>query len=392
MTPEQVSEPGDRAKPTVLRFTTASLVRAVLLGGALYIVFLVAGRATDVLWWFTQAAVVAALAYPVLQRLRRHMPTFAAILLLTFGFLLVVAATLGLGFTELQAESVRFRDGVPPAMRELESTDGIGHLARELHLADAVQEFADEVVDTFRLDDSSLADLAKKVSEDISIGFIGWVLAVMLVFTGPSMVKGVLSQVPSARRAGYEEVLSGAYARCCTYIGLTGARAAAAFVVVFASAELLGLDMPGLLAVFAALAALIPYVGIIVAALPVALMSLIDGPVGAPVILAVALVLQVLDVVFVQRFIQRRSMDLGLFVTVTAAVFGFALRGPGGAIVALVVMAMVMAIVQDAGAMQSLLGANSGDGGRPDATDVLVPAGAQDAAAGAASGEGVHHE
>lgn len=363
-------EPDDRSGPIQLRFTPASLIRAVLLAGAMYVIFIVAGRATDVLWWFAQAAVIAAMAYPVITRLGRHMSTFVAILLLTFAFMLAVAGTVGLGFTELQTESVRFRDGVPPAMRELEETDGIGHLARELHIADAVEEFATQVVDTFNLKDTSIPDLAKRVGEDISVSFIVWVLIVMLVFTGPSMVKGVLGQVPASKRGRYEVVLAAAYARCSRYLGLTAARAAAAFIVVFATAELLGLGMPGLLALFAALAAFIPYIGIVVAALPVALMSLIDGPVGAPVILAGAVVLQVLDVVFVQRFIHRRSMDLGLFVTVTAAVFGFALRGAGGALVALAVMAMVMAVVQDAGAMQSLLGQPGDDDSDSDAADV----------------------
>ena len=66
-----------------LHLTPRSILRAVVVVGVALAVFVVASRATATLWWFVQAAVLAALAYPAVQRMSRPMPAFVAFLLLT---------------------------------------------------------------------------------------------------------------------------------------------------------------------------------------------------------------------------------------------------------------------------------------------------------------------
>lgn len=359
-----------------------SILRGVLLAGAMLVVFIAASRATNVLWWFAQAIVFAALAYPAIAWMGRWVPRFVAILVLTAALLALAGATVGFGLVELRDESVRFADLVPRAMQRLEQTDGIGHLARQLHLADAMDNFAESLTKRFHFEGTDVTGLAMKTAENLSVGFIVWVLTVMLVFTGPSMARGLLSLLPDRHREGAATVLARAYNRSTSYVGLTSARAVAVFLVVLGVATALGLDMPALLAVVAAVAAYLPYVGILVGALPVSLMALLNSPLEAGLVLAAAAVLQALDVAFLQRAIVARSMDLGLFASLAAAMVGFSLRGAGGAIVALAVIAMVMATVQDTGTMRSLTG-NS-----PDGAD---GSGARDSGDGD-SGEGVDAE
>jgi predicted PurR-regulated permease PerM len=112
--------------------------------------------------------------------------------------------------------------------------------------------------------------------------------------------------------------------------------------------------MPGLLALTAAVLAFVPYVGVLLGGIPVALMALLDGTTEAMVVLGAVVALQVVDSLVVQPRIDRRSMQLGLFPTLVAAILGYSLRGPGGLLIAVATAAMLVGIVNDTGAVRSL--------------------------------------
>ncbi len=65
-------------------------------------------------------------------------------------------------------------------------------------------------------------------------------------------------------------------------------------------------------------------------------------------------VLQVLDALVVQRTIDRRSLQLGLFPTLVAATIGYHLHGPGVLLVSVSVVAMLVAVVNDTGSVRAL--------------------------------------
>ena len=57
-----INHPMPTPAPTpTLHLTLRSVVRAVVVSGAMVVLFVVATRATETLWWFAQAAVIAAL-------------------------------------------------------------------------------------------------------------------------------------------------------------------------------------------------------------------------------------------------------------------------------------------------------------------------------------------
>ncbi len=352
---------------TTLRITPRSIVRAIVLVGAFSIVVAVASRATGTLAWFVQAAVFAALGWPLVQRLGRHMPKFAAVLLITAG-VAVLAGVLGAtGLVEMQAESERFRDRVPAAVRELERTEGIGTLVRDLHVADDIESFGTEVADRLRFKDANVPGLASKVGGSASAVFVVWILTVMLVFTGPGMVEATLKLVPETQRDSLRQVLRTGYGRSVKYLGFMALRAIVVGLLAFTVSELLELDMPGLLAAVAALLAFVPNVGILAGALPLALMALLNGPTEAVAVLVGALGVQTVDAFVVQRRIDLATAPVGVFLTLVAAMIGFTLHGPGGMLVAVAVVSLVVAVVNDAGAMQTLHGVAAGaPGAAPD--------------------------
>ncbi len=346
---------------TTLRITPRSIVRAIVLVGVFGLVATVVYRATGTLAWFVQAAVFAALGWPLVQRLGRHMPKFVAILLIT-AVIAGLAGMLGAtGLVEMQAESTRFRDRVPAAVRDLERTDGIGTIVRDLRLADDIEQFGTEIADRLRFKDADVPGLASKVGGSASAVFVVWILTVMLVFTGPGMVEAALRLAPEHARDPMRRVLRTGYGRSVRYLGFMALRAIVVGLVAFTVSELLDLDMPGLLSAVAALLAFVPNVGILAGALPLALISLLNGPSQAIWVLVGAVGLQTVDAFVVQRRIDHATAPVGVFLTLVAAMIGFTLHGPGGMLVAVAVITLVVAVVNDAGAMQALRRTVPGD-------------------------------
>lgn len=347
-------------RPT-LHITPGSIVRAVLIGAAMIVVFVVATRATDTLWWFAQAVTIAALCYPVVQRLKRHVNSAVAVLGLTALVAAAFAGFAAVAMTELRTESEVFRESVPKAVDRLERMEGIGTVIDDLGLDDALREIGDHLAERVEFRGPDLPGIATEVGGRASAVFVVWILTVMLVFSGPAMVRGLLSTAPEGRREAVAEVLRLAYGRAVRYLGLTALRSLAMFVITFVAAEALGLGMPGLLALTAALVAFVPYVGVLLGGIPVALMALLDGTVESLLVLAAVALLQALDTLVLQPRIDRRSMQLGLFPTLVASMIGYSLRGPGGLLIGVAVVALLVAIIDDTGSLRSLAAGDRSD-------------------------------
>lgn len=355
---------------TTLRITPTSLIRATLIVAATLLVAMVATRATTTLWWFAQAAVFAALAYPVVQRLGRHMPKFVAVLVITGALILGAAGLAAVAFTELRAEANRFELAVPAAVDRLERIDGIGTIMKDLDIRTQAERFASELAERVRFQDADLPGVASKVGGSASASFIVWILTVMLVFTGPTMIASMIALAPERARGEVDRVARTAYARAAGYMGAMSARAVVVLILTYTLSTLLDLDMPGLLAVVAALLSFVPYVGILAGSLPIALMALLDGPEYSLAMLAGALVVQVVEVFVLQRRIDEHTVNLGLFLTLAAGMIGFSFRGPGGLLTAVALVAMIVAVVNDTAAVQALRAVAHSD------QDALEPDGA----------------
>ena len=358
-----------------LRLTPSSIVRTVVIVGVAVVVAGVTVRAVHPLMWFLQASVVAALSWPVIQRLARVMPAWLAVLALTAAVAVVVGAIGTAGFTELQNEAERFSNAVPAAARRLEDAEPFGGVLKDLRLADQVEQLAADFSDRFQLTGTRLPGLASQVGGGVSATFVVWVLAVMLVFTGPGMVDSAVGTLAEPRRGRTREVLRAAYAAALRYLGLTAVRSVVMGVVTYVLADALSIDMPALLAVAAALMAFLPYVGIVLGAVPVALLAVVRSPTESMVILGAAAAVQVVDALVVQPRIHRASFGFGLFPTLVVVALGVSLYGVIGLFVGLSIGALAMAVVQTLGTPDVAADGPDGGEGGPGVAPGPAPAG-----------------
>ena len=331
--------------PRPLSVTPSSLFRAIVVIGVVTLVAVIGARAAEPVMWFVEAAVVAGLAGPLVHRLARHMPTWVAVLALTGAALAVVAALGAAAFGELHGEAERFRDNVPSAVRQLQEDQPFGGLMADLKVSQQIDRLADDLSERFDIG-KDLPGVATALGGRVSTGFIIWILSVMLVFAGPGMVRATVRVLPERTASRVGPALDAAYRDSLRYLGLTTVRAGAVGVGGFVAASVLGIDMPVLLGTLAAIAAVTPYVGVLFAALPLALMAALNGPAESVAIVVVAVAAQTVDSVVVQPRIHSRSFTFGLFPTLVVTIVGFGLYGVTGLFLGLVAGTLVLALLQ----------------------------------------------
>jgi predicted PurR-regulated permease PerM len=286
--------------------------------------------AHQVLGWAVAAAVTAALLDPVVRLLDRSMPRAVAI---AVTFLFVVA--LAVGLTSLYTSSVlgevdRLQQQGPAVAEQIEArTDRIGELARDVGLVHQVTEL------TSRLDArvGSGADAVRSAALSAPAYFVAMILTIFLMIYGRRMVGGAVAQLPASRRGPARRALSGATRRAQLYIWASIGQAAVVGLAIAAAGTFLDVPAVGLIALFGALAALLPFVGIAVGSIPVLLLGLGTAP-GREVLLValLAAAMQVFEAVWVRRWVDRRSVHVGPAVPVVVAIVAYVVYGVGGAL------------------------------------------------------------
>lgn len=320
--------------------TGLAVVGGILGVVVVYTIFVSAHR---VIGWTVAASVTALLLRPAISYLGRALPralAFIASLLL----LVAIAAGLTALYTVGLLDSVdEVQQVAPQLVAEIEERDDrIGEIARDIGLADQVTEVVD------RLDErtGSGSDAVRSAALSVPPFFVSGILTIFLIIYGPRMIDGALRQLSDARRRRWETALSDAATRTQLYVWASFAQAVVAGLLASVAAYALDLPAPGLFALVAGVAALIPYLGITVGSLPFLLLGLAEHPVWVMALLALAVIaVQLVEALWWRRLIDHRSLHVGPAPIVIVSILGFSVYGIGGAVVgsALAVFGLALA-------------------------------------------------
>lgn len=341
--------PGAAPSPTprrVVRFSAPSLVRAVgVVGLGLFgvLAFLAAKRP---LGWLLVAVLLAALLFPVVDRLARHVPRGLAIAIVALGGLALVAGITYRGIDEVRRQADRVERAAPAAARDLQRSERFGEFARQAQLEDKVETFVQELPDRLRGGDP--VDALRAAASRGAAFLVTFVLMVFVLISGPRFLASGLAQIRDPhRRAGVERVLGAAFPRAWCYVALSLAKASVAGVFTWALCVVV--DVPGavLLGLWVAAWSLVPAVGVLVGSLAVVLLSITVSLEVAGAVLVVFLAYQVAEVFVVQRRIERRSIHVGPFVSLVVAALGLELYGIGGLFGGLVLVVFALCVLDE---------------------------------------------
>jgi predicted PurR-regulated permease PerM len=343
--PEPV-ELRDGGRRPLLRFSSGSVVLAVVLVLATGLLLRVVAAAATPLLWYLGGAIGAALLFPLVSGLSRVMPRGLAIALVAVGSVVVAGFVSYRVVDELQSQAERFAEEAPEAARDLEESESFGEAAREFGLEEKVAALARDVETFGRFRDP--LDAARTAATTGASGFAVWMLGLLMLVAGPRFVAAGLHQVPEERRDEARAVLVRAYRRAWSYIALMVARGVLLGIVTALTAAAAGLPTPALLGTWVAAWSLVPGLGLVVGGMPVVVVAALSGPQAALGALVAALAVQVADVLVVQRRIDRRTLHVGPAITLAASVVGLALYGPGGMVMALSLAIFAVGVVLEA--------------------------------------------
>jgi predicted PurR-regulated permease PerM len=378
-------EPGQRhTERRVVRLTPRSAVVGVVVTVLALVAARVVVAAHRPLSWAAAAVVVAVLIDPIVDRLDRHIPRLAAVViaLLAFG-----GATLGVvyvAFDHLADGLARLGEAAEDAAEQLEERDdGVGELTRDADASRRVSLFVDTLDERVTGGDDVLASTAGTAPTYL----VGGVLTLFLMSYGPRLARSAVDQLPSAgQRRDVSEVVTRALGRARRGVLLTLAEGLAVGLIVTGVARLLDVPSPAALGLAAGLLALLPHVGIVLGSLPLILLLLaLRSDLVALAAAIVVVACQLADSYVVRRRVARRSVHIGLLVPWVVALVGYAVYGVGGAGYGLAFAVFGLAVVDEIGARRR---AAAGDdaaaeapAGAPRPADAAVPH------AGAAAGE-----
>ncbi len=358
---------------TRLSVTPGSVFRAVVLVAGWLVVLVVVQRARGPLVLFGLGMVGAALTLPLVGYLGRWVPRWVAVMAVSLLAVGAVGLVAYRTIDEVDRQTDKVADAIDESVRSVESSPRYSNLADRLDLSSRAEQVTTRLRDDVSLDASRLTELAPELASGVSEVFIIWLFAVMMLAAGPQFVDAFVRLFPSpVTRARVKLVITVAHRRTTRYVGLMVLRAAAVFAVTFAAAAAAGLRVPTVLALVAGFLSLYPCFGLFLGGVLLALDTALRWPDLVVPVIVLAAVLQALDVVFVQRRIEARSVAVRSLLLVVGTLIGWELEGVRGVIIATVALTFVVAAVEEGLAIR--------DGDALDPGSVLSPAVAEPAA------------
>lgn len=342
-TPWMRAAGGGRRVRTV-RISTRTIVALVAAFLAIMVLRDAFGAGQRVLGWAVASTATAAFVAPLVSWLGRFIPRIAAVLL-TFIVIAVAASALVFGvFDDLDREMRSLQRAAPGATERLEGRDDeIGDAMRELQLSERVDVFLDEVDNRIGSGSSALAENALTVP----VWFVNAILTIFLLIYGPGIVRGGLTLIDDEpRRARVAAVLEEALVRARRTMAAVLAQGVLYGTLVGAIAWLLDLPAPVVLGLVAGLAATVPDFGILLGVLPLlALTAGLENGRTAVAMLAVAMVLQAAEALFLRRRIDRWGVEVGPTVVWVVVLVAYTLHGIGMAVFGVAYAIFALAVI-----------------------------------------------
>jgi predicted PurR-regulated permease PerM len=344
-TGEAPTSPVRPAVPVRTILATIGLVLATAL------VLLVLYDVRRVVTWIIVAVFFSVALYPVVSWVQRRLTWCKRSLATLLVFLLVLLVLGGLvtAFTvPLAKEGTSFAQQLPQLIADARAGRGpIGHFLDQTNALTYVQQHQDKI-NSFA---KGLTTPAAGVLRGVATGVAGivtiFVLAFLMVLEGPAVVEGTLNLFDPERRERIRAV-GGDCAKSITgYLSGNLLISVICGVLTYIVLKVTGVPFAGLIALFVAVADLIPFVGATLGAIVALIAAAIHS---LPALIAVAiffLVYQQLENHLLQPVILSRTVKLNPLTVLISILVAVELAGVLGAFLAIPAAGMAQVILRD---------------------------------------------
>ena len=329
---------------TVLR-TTMIVVAVVLV---LYVLYL----ARKPIAWLLIAVFIALALAPPVRFLSRRIRRGVAIAVVYAGLLLVPIGLGALVVPPVVTQAKHFVDSAPRYATDvrdfIEKNRTLRYLQKKYDIGGQLQKKAAELPGKIGSVASVLADIGLGLVNSIFAVVTILILAAFMLGGGPQWRDGLLRLMPVERAVVWRRITDDVAAAVGNYVGGAIVQAVIAGVTSYLVMLILGIPFRVPLAVLVGLFDLIPLVGATVAAIVVGIVTAFVGFPTATIVWGIwAIVYQQVENNVIQPRIQSRAVDVQPFVVLVAVLFGSALFGVVGALLAVPVAASIQILIRE---------------------------------------------
>jgi predicted PurR-regulated permease PerM len=324
-----------------------------------------AGQVFAILGGATTAAVIAA---PAVRRLTSWMPRGAAIVIVTLIGMFGTVAVLGVVAWDLDRQTTELSDSLHSAVADLPEGSSAAETAADLELDKRIDRVFDGAATRLVVGDTDPLAVAGQVGKVVIVG----VLAAFIVAGGRRVVDmGLRFTRRTSIREEFHTALSSSMARAGGYLRRTIAVSVLHGLLAAVVSLSLGLRGSISIAAWVAVASTIPILGGALAWLPVVALAWVND-VPLPVAIAIALVCIVADRMARARWVHA-ALRVGPLIALIGIGLGLTLIGISGALLGLLVVALICAVLSYRGHLIAAitdLVEDPDDRALPDALDV----------------------
>jgi predicted PurR-regulated permease PerM len=298
------------------------------------------------------AAVLAIGLDPAVRRMERLGKTRGrAVTLIFLGLIAIVILFASLVIPPLVTQIGELADDIPSYVDRLSlRDDAIGHYFQEQGVAERLREFIADLPSRISSSFGTIVGVAGRVTSTIFNVVTVAILTIYFMLSLPRMRRtAAIAFAPSARERA-EGVMDQAISRIGGYVAgilTTASIAGASALLFFTILNVLGVGIPFAvpLAVWAALAGLIPAVGAYIGAAPAVIVGFFTSGLTGVLVLVYFIVYQQIENYAIQPRIMKNAVNLSpAAVIISTLVFG-SLGGFAGAVLALPAAATIKVVI-----------------------------------------------
>ncbi len=336
----------DGARTLKVRLSVRSALALVFGLAATVLLLRILHSSERVIAWVLCAMAVAALLYPAVEWLAgfRYVPRGLAVLI-TVVLGLASVGFLGYRIVNDVADAMSsLQDAAPKRAAQLEHDSDF---FREIKLEQRVTKLVDEIPS--RLAGGEPTE-ALRTNATRGVAFVaGLILTIFFVLYGSRLIQGGLGLIEdeSTRRRTEEVLLRGSH-RALFFARVKLWEAIVEGLFAYSIARMANVPGPAALGVWVALWSLLPVAGVLIGALPIVVFAAAISSTRAVTVGAAFVAIGVGDWL-VNRWLARRTVDVGSFVIVLAAFGGLELHGLSGALLFVLGAVFVVAIISEIG-------------------------------------------
>jgi predicted PurR-regulated permease PerM len=337
--------PRDRVPVRTIATTIAMVLVTVLL-------LLVVREVSRVLTWIVVAIFFAVALYPLVGWVDRHVTGGRRALSTLLVFLVIVLVLGGLitAFAvPLAREGTAFASQLPSIISDAKAGRGaIGGFLDRTNALNLIQDHQDQI----KRYASGLSTPATGVLSGIASTFAGlvtiFVLAYLMVLEGPKVVDGSLNLIDRRDTRSRVKAVGSDCAKSVTgYLSGNLLISVICGVIHYAALRIMGVPFAGLIALFVAIADLIPLVGATIGGLVALLAAAIHSIPALIVVAIVFVVYQQLENHLLQPLVFARTVNLNPLTVLIAILVAVELAGILGALLAIPLASIMQVIARD---------------------------------------------